>query len=124
MADQNKNPERRVSAGEQKISFGRESAPVPEKKEVSQEERMISKELMREIELMEADDKTKDEAKVKAKKIEFLGEEQKLEHLLKIAKEKGVAFAIQVARRMNDPYLLDVFHDLLAKEGYYKNFAK
>jgi hypothetical protein len=135
MADQDKNlnvpksehpkpQERKISADEQKIHFQRESAPLPENKEASQQEKLVSSELMREIELMEADENAKGQAKKKAEKIQFLGEEEKIEHLLQIAKEKGVAFAIQVARKMNDPYLLDVFHDVLAKEGYYKNFTK
>ena len=74
--------------------------------------------------MMELDEKLKAEAKTKAEKIEFLGEKQKIEHLLEIAREKGVVFAIQVAKKMNDPYLLDIFHDVLAQEGYYKKFTK
>ena len=81
-------------------------------------------ELRREIELMEVDEKTKEEAEKKAKKIEFLGEEDKIEHLLQIAREKGLVFAISVARKMNEPYLLDVLHDTLAREGFYKDFTK
>jgi hypothetical protein len=117
-------PERKISASEQKNNFGREKAVIPERKEISQEEKLISSELMREIELMEADEKTSEQAHKKAKKIQILGDEEKIEHLLKIAHEKGVLFAVQVAKKMNDPYLLDVFHDLLAREGLYKKLAK
>ena len=44
--------------------------------------------------------------------------------LLKIAREKGLVYAIQVAKKMNEPYLLDVLHDTLASEGFYKDFKK
>lgn len=119
-----KVPERKVSADEQRVEFRREEGPAPEKKELSQEEKIVSAELRREIEMMELDEKLKDEAEKKAQKISFLGEEEKIQHLLKIAREKGVIFAVQVAKKMNDPYLLDIFHDILAKEGYYQNFTK
>ena len=74
--------------------------------------------------MMEVDDATKDEAKKKADKIEFLGEKEKIEHLLQIAREKGVVFAIQVAKKMNEPYLLDILHDTLAREGFYLKMGK
>ena len=45
-------------------------------------------------------------------------------HLLQIARDKGVIFAIQLVRKMNEPYLLDVFHDTLAREGFYKKMAQ
>lgn len=100
------------------------AVPVPERRETFADEKIISDELKREIELMGVDEKLRGEAEKKAQKISFLGEKEKIEHLLRIAREKGVVFAIQVAKRMNDPYLLDVFHDILAKEGFFKDFAK
>jgi len=113
-----------VLGRERKPEFRKETAPVPEKREISQEEKLISDTLKREIEMMELDEKLKDEAEKKAQKISFLGEDEKIKHLLKIAREKGVVFAVQVVRRMNDPFLLDIFHDILAQEGYYQNFIK
>ena len=50
-----------------------------------------------------------------------LEEENKLKKLLEIAELKGVIFAVNVAKKMDDPYMLDILHDSLAKEGYYKN---
>jgi len=100
-----------------------EMAPAPERKETLPEEKIVADELRREIEMMKIDDKLKDEAKKKAQKIEFLGEKEKIEHLLELAREKGIVFAVNVAREMKDPYLLDIFHDILAREGYYKDFT-
>ncbi|MFA5878023.1 MAG: hypothetical protein WC845_01525 [Candidatus Staskawiczbacteria bacterium] len=89
----------------------------------AEDEAAIRKQLEKEIELMDFDGGLKVEAEQKAKRIEFLGEKEKLEHLLSIARDRGVAFAIKVAKEMNDPYILDNFHDLLVKEGFYKKFV-
>jgi hypothetical protein len=119
-----KIPEKRALTPEETKHFDWEKEKKVENIEVSPYDKIVSAELRREIEMMELDDKTKAEAKKKAEKIEFLGEKEKIEHLLKIAQEKGVVFAVQVARRMNEPYLLDILHDTLAQEGYYKDFTK
>jgi hypothetical protein len=73
---------------------------------------------------MQLDDNLKKEAEQKANKIQFLADDDKLKELLKIAGEKGIVFAIQTAKKMNEPFLLDALHDILAKEGYYKKFIK
>lgn len=119
-------PEKRIKRPDEETRFDwdKEREKHIEKKEISSYEENVSAELRREIDLMEADEKTKEEAEKKAKKIEFLGEKEKIEHLLEIAREKGVVFAINVCRKMNEPYLLDVLHDILAKEGFYKDFTK
>ena len=121
-------PEKRISplerAARSEQESGRVSEVYPEKKEISEDDKIVSAELRREIEMMELDDNTKVEAEKKAEKIEFLGEKEKIEHLLQMAREKGITFAIQVARKMNEPYLLDILHDTLANEGLYKQFAK
>lgn len=86
------------------------------------QEKDIIGELRKEIEEMQLEPGLAKEAEKKAKKIEFLGEKEKLEHLMRLAREKGVEFAVKVARNMGDPYILDLFHDLLVKEGFYRNF--
>jgi hypothetical protein len=96
-----------------------ENIKVPEK-----EDRIISAELRREIEMMQLEENTKAEAEAKAEKISFLGEKEKLEKLLEIARHKGVIYAIHMAKKMNEPYLLDLLHDTLASEGFYKDFTK
>jgi len=90
----------------------------------AKEDAIVSAELRREIELMNVDDNLKKLAEQKANKISFLADDDKLKHLLQVAKEKGVLFAIQTAKKMNDPFLLDTLHDALAREGYYKDFTK
>jgi len=119
-----KIPEKEIPIDEQIAEIKQEAKLSPERKEISVEDRSIADELRREIETMEMDEKLKEEAKKKALKIEFLGEQEKIEHLLKIAHEKGIVFAIKTAKATNDPYLLDVLHDVLAREGYYKKMSQ
>jgi hypothetical protein len=119
-----KAPEKIIPTGEQAIRFGQEREKIPERREVPEFDKVVSAELRDEIAKMEADEGAKAEAEKKAEKIEFLGEKEKIEHLLQIVKEKGVVFAIQVARKMNDPYLLDILHDILAQEGFYKKISQ
>lgn len=96
-----------------------------EKKELlSERERVIREELEREIAMMELSPELKEEAKKKAKEIESLDERGKLKRLLDLAQEKGVGFAVGVARNMADPHTLDTLHDILAKDELYKKFMK
>jgi hypothetical protein len=110
---------------EQKIEFSQEGVKPIEKKEITQEEVITREALRREIAEMEFSDDLKAEANEKAQKIQVLGEEEKIEHLLEIVKKRGVVFAIKTVERMNDPYILDTFHDILIKEwGFYKQFLR
>jgi len=129
MVDINKKEENR----EQDIPTEEQGAGLPgekvedtaEKSEMSSAEvEMIKEELRREIELMDQDPNLKKEAEDKAKKIGSLAIDEIIAHLLEIAETRNLAFAVGVAKKMNDPYILDTFHDLLAREGYYKKFKK
>ncbi len=51
-------------------------------------------------------------------------QEEKIRKLMDVAKEKGVIFAVALAKRMDDPYMLDMFHDALAQHGLYEKFKK
>ena len=96
-----------------------------EKRELlSEREKIIREKLEREIATMELSPEMTEEAKKKAKQIKALDVKGKLKQLLDLAEEKGVAFAIGVAKDMKDPYLLDIFHDILARNELYKKFAK
>ncbi len=115
--------ERKIPATEE-ARYDWDKEKKVEKRETTEDEKIISEELKREIELMQVDDNLKKEAEVKAGKMAFLANDEKLKKLLEIAKEKGVIFAIDIAKKMNDPFLLDALHDILAKEGYYQKFIK
>ena len=123
--DEIKQPAGESLSPEQKIEFSQEGEKALEKREPTREETITKEALKREIDTMELGDDLKAEAAEKAKKIQTLGEEEKIEHLLEITKDKGIAFAVRVAKQMNDPYVLDTFHDILVKEWFtYKQFLK
>jgi len=119
-----KIPEKMTPAGEQTVHFEQEGNKAPEAKESSPYEKVVSAELKREIEMMVLDPVNAKAAEIEKEKIEYLGEKEKIEHLLRMAREKGLVFAVQTAKKMNEPYLLDILHDTLAKEGFYNNFKK
>lgn len=109
------------------------STPVPEKKievqeearekaEVRKYERILSEELKREIDVMNTNPELKHEVEIEKQKIGYLAEDEKLKNLMSLVREKGLFFAINVAQKMNDPFLLDLLHDTLANEGYFKDF--
>lgn len=139
MIEPSKEPEKTISRiSRQEIATEKEYDPEASRSEFSaaeiakSEKQQLSKEdsekveeqIRLEIERMQLNPALEEEAKKKANKIEFLGEKEKIEHLIIIAQQQGLAFAIKVARETNDPYLLDVFHDILVKEGFYKKFLR
>ncbi|OGD23253.1 hypothetical protein A2Z10_03550 [Candidatus Azambacteria bacterium RBG_16_47_10] len=44
--------------------------------------------------------------------------QEKLQHLVDVAFQSSLTVAIDEARAMNDPYLLDAFHDTLVDKLY------
>lgn len=111
------------SFNEQKVRDLEKSEEIIEK-EASDDDKAAHQKIRQEIEAMDLDDSLKIQAQTQAQSIQFLDAQKKIKNLLQIAKVRGVVYAVKVAKEMNDPYLLDIFHDALAKEGYYKNFIK
>ena len=46
--------------------------------------------------------------------------ERQIQALIDVVFEKGISHAVEVARRLDSPYLLDEFHDALVDELYNK----
>lgn len=101
----------------------KESQKSPERDELVKTDR-TNEEIRKELEGMDLDETSEMEAQIKANGFESLETKEKINKLLQTAKSKGVVFAVNVAKKMNDHYVLDTFHDVLAKEGYYKKFVK
>ncbi len=97
---------------------------LKKKEFLAKEEKIIREELEREVAKIKLSPELEKEAKKKAEKIKGLHEKEKLKRLLDIAEEKGLAFAIGIVRNMKDPYTLDIFHDILARDKLYKRFEK
>ncbi len=66
----------------------------------------------------------KDEQDKEVSEIEKLKFSGKVERLFKLAEIKNLFYAIEVARKTGDGYLIDVFRDRLAENNYYKKFLK
>lgn len=113
----------RAESGERYDFSSGEKNEIREK-ELSREEQMVREEISREIKMMEQDENLRKESETKVKQIQVLGDEEKLDHLLQIAKQRGVAYAVKIAQKMGDPYILDTFHDILVKEGLWKTFKE
>ena len=95
-----------------------------EKEFLTAEEKIIKEKLRREIKLMKINPELQDEARKKAQEIKALDVQGKIKNLLLAAEQEGVAFAVKIAEGLKDPYLLDVFHDILARDGLFKRFKK
>lgn len=74
-----------------------------------------------EAELTPYEEKEAEEEKAKVKNLDPEG---RIQRLLVIAREKGVIFAVKVARDLGDAYALDKLHDILAQGENYKKLEK
>lgn len=107
---------------EKPIKFEEEIAEVKERAEELKTKEV--RQIRDQIEKTDLDDQLKIQAATQAQSIKQLDEEKKIKKLLALAKSKGVIYAVNVAKKMDDPYVLDLLHDILAQEGYYKKFIK
>ncbi len=78
----------------------------------------------KEIEQTQSPYQTRKQSQKDAEDIKKQAVQGKIQRFLDLARTQGVVEAIQAVRKMNDPYLLDLFHDALAKQGLYKEFLK
>lgn len=60
----------------------------------------------------------KEEPKIKAGELKLLGEEEQVKHLSDLAFHKGIGHAVEVAQNLDNPYLLDKFHDTVIDRLY------
>ncbi len=120
-----KTPEKNVFEillDEKKVGDSGESEETVE--QTLGQEAKTHQQLRQKIESIDLTDALKQQASAQANTINLLDEEEKMKALLQAAKDKGVVYAVSMAKKMNDPYLLDKLHDTLAREGHYKEFLK
>ncbi|MCK4453740.1 hypothetical protein KAU51_00070 [Candidatus Parcubacteria bacterium] len=101
-----------------------EREEVLEKKELTETEKEARKELEKEIKKVKLSSQAKIQAQKQAEDIKKGTVQGKIQHLLDLAQTQGLAYAVEVVRKMDDPYLLDLFHDTLAKQGLFKKFLE
>jgi len=108
-------------AEETKREFKKETV---EKREISSREKEEFERLLKDIESVAPSPQEKIEVLKEAEIVKRKKVEGQIRHLLILAQTKGVSFAIRTALKTNDPYLIDVFHDILASEGLFRKFPK
>lgn len=126
--DEIKAPEKISPVEEQAVHFQQEGIKPIESIETATGDAIVEAELRREIDLLAENPATEKDAEIEREKIAYLGEAEKIEHLLQLAREKGgqagVVLAVQIVKKMNEPYLTDLLHDSLSNGGFYKQFIK
>ncbi len=48
----------------------------------------------------------------------------KIKLFLALGEKKGLEYSINEVKKENDPFLLDLYHDVLAKDGSFKKFLE
>ena len=84
-----------------------------EKKISLEQEKIIRERLEREIRTTKVSSRLQDDIQKQAQQIRKLKAKGKIKKLLSLVQAKSLVFAVATAKAMNDPYVLDVFHDLL-----------
>jgi Fic family protein len=94
-----------------------------EEKEAGKHEKEIIREIIKEkVEEAAVTPAPTSQAQTIKKIKEIAGEpkERQVQLLVNLALEKGIVQAVEVARGLNNPYLLDELHDVLVDEYYSK----
>ena len=94
------------------------------KGELTEEEKVSREELEKELKKVKLSSQAQVQAQKEAEEMKKQTVEGKIQHLTDLAKAQGLAYAVEVAKKMDDPYLLDLFHDNLAKNGLFKEFLE
>ena len=97
---------------------------ILEKRERPRQEKESREELEQELQKIKLSSEAQVQAQKQAEEIKKETVQGKIQHLMDLAKAQGLAYAVEVARKMDDPYLLDLFHDDLAKDGLFKKFLE
>lgn len=115
-----------VETGDQytKVERNRQEAGIEQKESLMKEEKIDKKMTEKDFEKIKISSRTIKKAKKKSGSIKIVNKNKKIDELLTIAQEEGLSFAISAAQNMNDPYILDTFHDILIKNKLYKKFSK
>lgn len=101
-----------------------EKKEVLERKELTFEEKEKKEKLREEIEKAKLPSEKEVEAFKEVERIKRQNIQGKIKHLLDLAQSKGLSYTVKVAKETKDPYLIDLFHDILIKEGLFEKFPK
>ncbi len=80
--------------------------------------------LKKKVEAMELEEEMRPQVGAKVQDAQDLDDEEKIQYLIKLAQTKGAIFAVKIAQKMDNPYILDSLHDALIENGQYKKFEQ
>lgn len=103
---------------EQKMEIKKEQGP-----EISEEERKIREEI---AEMLKTPPPAhiQDEVSEEVQKLLTLDDQAQIAELIKLVFTKDIIFALKVLRGMQNPAVVDAFHDLLAQDQLYYKLLK
>jgi hypothetical protein len=88
----------------------------------NKEEKEAREEIAKELEKVKLSPQIKTQTQKQADDIKDESEQGKVERLLEIAETQGLVYAVEVAKKMDSPLLLDKFHDVLAQNKLFKKY--
>lgn len=130
MKEQNKNFEKEKGNIELREKIIKEWFPerqaqeekVFPKRELSESEKEEREKLKERIGKLKLSSRAEVEILKEGEKIKRQNVQKQIDYLLYLAQQKGLSFALKTVKATNDAFLIDLFHDILAKQGLYKNF--
>jgi len=87
---------------------------------LSSQEEQRKEQIKKELEELEISSELKQEIEKVSSKFSGLADEKKISYLVEVAFEKGPCFAFALARKYGDYFLIDLLHDILAKDNLYE----
>jgi len=99
-----------------------ESQDTPKPKELTPNEKELKKQLQEKMEGIQLSAPVQQQTAQAAQDLSTQSLEQKVKQLLDFAQTKGLEYSVDIAKKTNDPLLIDLYHDILAKDGYFQKF--
>lgn len=111
-----------IVSDDEVLSSAQEMLVSPEATENEPEDSVTL--LKKKVEAMELEEEMKPQVSAKVQDTQDLDDEEKIQYLIKLAQTKGAIFAVKIAQKMDNPYILDSLHDALIENGQYKKFEQ
>ncbi len=90
----------------------------------NKEEKEAREEIIRELERDVLSAQARTRAQKQAADIRNQSEQDKIQRLLELAQTEGLAYAVEVAKKTDNPLLLDKFHDALVEDKIFKKYLQ
>ena len=92
--------------------------------EGGKEEKETQKEIAAELEKVKLSPQEKAQTQKQADDIQDESEQGKIQRLLEITETQGLAYAVEVAKKMDSALILDKFHDAVVENKLFKKYLE